>query len=93
VYVYTTNITYDPRRSTVAIKVKTESKITGDSEHVVTEEGLKAAGVDVELYRPAEDLKLLVRFARLSDENAAWSDNELEAAADRVATHFGLDER
>lgn len=47
----------------MAIQVRTESKITGDSEHVVTEEGLRAAGVDPKATDP-DELKVaeLVKF-------------------------------
>lgn len=38
----------------MAIHVKTESKITGSSEHVVTEDGLKAFGIDPKATDPDE---------------------------------------
>ena len=73
----------------MVIKVKTESQITGSGEHVVTEEGLRAQGLDVTIYEPRADLALLVGYI----EGLELDDTtDVPAAAARLAEHYELNE-
>lgn len=57
----------------MAIQVKTESKITGDSEHVVTEEGLKAAGLETTSDKDLQLIEELVKFQGWLQTNDAFA--------------------